>query len=113
MKTLAKGTQKNKAVRAATQTALSKTLNLNDTRVCNQRAIILEALKESPKTTVELRHDYGIMQPAPRIFELRQRGHNIISLRVDCFTHDGIKHNSVAKYILVCKAIEGLSHDDR
>ena len=97
-----KGEQKNKATEPHTQTASCKTLNPHNTSISNQRAIILDALKESPKTTVELRHDYGIMQPAPRIFELKQRGYNITSLFVNCLTPDGIKHHSVAKYVLLC-----------
>ena len=103
MQTPAKGKPKNKAVELDTQTASSKTLHPHNTSVSNQRAIILEALTESPKTTVELRHNYGIMQPAPRVLELKQRGHNITSLRVNCYTPDGIKHHSVAKYVLVSK----------
>jgi len=95
-----KGKPKNKAVRAGTQTAKGKTLHPHNTSLSNQRAIILEALEESPKTTVELRHDYGIMQPASRIFELIVRGHDITSSRVSCFTPDGIKHSAVALYVL-------------
>lgn len=95
-----KGKPKNKAVRAGTQAASGKTLHPHNTSLSNQRAIILEALTESPKTTVELRHDYGIMQPAPRILELKQRGHNIASLRVDSCTPDGVKHKAVALYVL-------------
>jgi len=89
---------KNKAVKA--QTVIDKTLPPHNTSLSSQRAIILEALKESPKTTVELRHDYGIMQPAPRILELKQRGHYITSLRVTSYTPDGIKHRAVALYVL-------------
>lgn len=106
MKAPAKGKPKNKAFELDTQNASGKTLHPHNTSVSNQRAIILAALKESPKTTVELRHDYGIMQPAPRIFELKQRGYNITSLFVNCFTPDGIKHHAVAKYVLVSKAGE-------
>ncbi len=97
---LKKGKPKNKAVRAGTQTAKSKTLHPHNTSLSNQRAIILEALKDGPKTTIDLRHDYGIMQPAPRIFELIARGQDIGSSRVPCFTPDGIKHKAVARYVL-------------
>jgi putative DNA primase/helicase len=65
--TPAKGKPKNKAVRAATQTALSKTLQPHNTSISNQLAIILEAFKESSKTTVELRHDYGNKQSVTRL----------------------------------------------
>lgn len=72
-----------------------------DTSVSNQRNIILNALNESNKTTIELRRDYGVMQPAPRILELREQGHKINTVRMSCFTDDGIKHNGVAQYVLV------------
>lgn len=93
---------------AATANPDTKTTkaNFNDTSAQNQRNIVLTALRESPKTTIELRHDFGIMQPAPRIFELKKRGFNILSLRVATFTPDGIKHSKVAKYIL-----RGESHE--
>jgi hypothetical protein len=92
---------KNKAVGGATLTAsTSDILNLNNTSVSNQRAIILHALKSGPKTTIELRYEYGIMQPAQRISELKNQGHNILSLRVTSSTPDGIEHKAVAKYVL-------------
>lgn len=95
-----KGKPKNKAVEPSAQTAITKTLNPNNTSLSNQRAIVLSALKTGAKTTIELRYKYGIMQPAPRILELRRRGHNILSMRVTCYTPDGIKHRAVAKYVL-------------
>lgn len=75
--------------------------NFNDTSAANQRNIILNALKGSPKTTIELRHDYGVMMPAARIKELREEGHRIDTVRKSCFTDDGIRHNGVAQYVLV------------
>jgi hypothetical protein len=77
------------------------TFNFNDTSAINQRNIILDALKGSPKTTIELRRDYGVMQPAPLILELREQGHKINTGRTSGFTDDGIKHNVVAQYVLV------------
>ena len=92
--------QKTKAKEVATSIASSKSLNPNDTSTNNQQAIALTALRDSPKTTIELRHDYGIMQPAPRIKELREQGHKIDTVRIASYTPDGIKHHSVAKYVL-------------
>ena len=92
--------QKTKAKGAATPIASSKSLNPNDTSTNNQQAIALTALRDSPKTTIELRHDYGIMQPAPRIKELREQGHRIDTVRIVSYTPDGIKHSAVAKYVL-------------
>jgi hypothetical protein len=77
------------------------TFNFNETSAINQRNIILDALKNSPKTTIELRRDYGLMQPAPRILELREQGHKINTVRTSGFTDDAIKHNGVAQYVLV------------
>ena len=90
----------NKAKGVAAPIASDKSLSLNNTSSNNQRAIILEALKQSPKTTVQLRHELGIMQPAPRILELKAQGHSINTLRVDTCTPDGVKHRAVAKYVL-------------
>ena len=74
-------------------------LNPNDTTLENQRAIILAALRDGPKTTVELRHQFGIMSPAPRIFELR-RDYQIDTIFIKAETPDLIKHVCVAKYVL-------------
>lgn len=76
-------------------------INFNDTSAENQRNIILNALKDSPKTIIELRHDYGVMMPAARIKELREEGHRIDTVRMTCFTPDEVKHSNVAQYVLV------------
>lgn len=87
--------------KAHTKAGSNHTVNFNDTSAENQRNIILDALKDGPKTTIELRRDYGIMQPAPRILELRANGHRIDTVRVTCLTDDGVKHSGVAQYVLV------------
>ena len=74
-------------------------LSPHNTTAENQRAIILQALRTGPKTTVELRHQFGIMSPAPRIFELR-REHQIDTVFIKAETPDQIKHVCVAKYVL-------------
>ncbi len=102
--TLIRGNPKNKAVEPHTQTALAESLSPNNTSVSNQRAIILNALLNGPKTTIELRHQYGIMQPAPRVLELKRQGHQIISQRVTRYTPDGVKHKAVARYTLTRKS---------
>lgn len=98
--TPAKYKPNNKAVEPSAKTAPSERLILKDTSSSNQRAIILSALKTGAKTTIELRHKFGIMQPAARILELKRRGHNILSIKVTCYTPDGIRHRAVAKYVL-------------
>lgn len=87
--------------KAHTKAGSDHTTNFNDTSAENQRSIILNALKDGPKTTIELRRDFGIMQPAPRILELRADGHRIDTVRMACLTDDGVKHNGVAQYVLV------------
>ena len=78
----------------------AKSLNANNTTASNQRAIILQALKIAPQTTINLRHDFFVMQPAPRVFELIAKGHPIKSQRVDAETPDGVLHKRVALYVL-------------
>lgn len=92
--------QKTKAAGLPPLTALSKTLNPNDTSTNNQRAITLSAIVDAPKSTIELRHNFGIMHPAARIQELRDMGHQILTIRVTEVTPYGIKHKAVAKYVL-------------
>ncbi len=61
----------------------------------SQRNRILEWLRQKPLTTFEAKEQLDIMQPATRIFELKERGHNIITQRI---TQNG--HNNVARYVL-------------
>ncbi len=92
--------QKKGAAFEAAPSEPNKSLNANNTTASNQRAIILQALKIAPQTTITLRHNLGIMQPAPRIFELRGLGHDIHTEMVREETPDNISHKGVAKYVL-------------
>lgn len=74
--------------------------DFKDTSTENQQNIVLMALRDSPKTTIELRHDYGVMMPAARVRELREQGYRIDTVRITSLTPDGIKHSKVAKYVL-------------
>lgn len=76
------------------------------TSINNQHQTILTALALRPQSTINLRHGYGIMQPAPRIKELRDMGYKIDTVRIDEHTPDNINHKGVAKYVLL-----GDSHD--
>lgn len=42
-----------------------------------QRALLLDALREGPVSSVQARDALGILHPAARVLELRQRGHSI------------------------------------
>ena len=92
--------QKKEAVSDTAPSEPTKPLDANNTTASNQRAIILQALKIAPQTTITLRHDFFVMQPAPRVFELITKGHPIESIRVDAETPDGVMHKRVALYIL-------------
>ena len=80
--------------------AQNKELDCTDTSTANQIAIVKAALLECPKSTVELRYDYGIMHPAARVQSLREMGYRIDTVRIASVTPDGIRHHSVAKYVL-------------
>ena len=98
--------QKKGAVSDTAPIEPTKPLNANNTSKNNQHKICLLALAGSPKSTIDLRHVYGIMQPAPRIKELRDMGYQIDTVRVIEYTPDNIKHHAVAKYVL-----RGVSHE--
>ncbi len=73
------------------------------TSASNARAIIIQALRTEPQTTIDLRERWGIMAPAPRILELKFRGYNIASIPVSAYTADGVLHRGVARYVLLGK----------
>ncbi|MEQ1525610.1 MAG: helix-turn-helix domain-containing protein [Gallionella sp.] len=101
---------KNKAAGLPTQTAQNNHLNAHDTSLINQQAIVLSALQKEAQHTASLRNDYGVMHPAARVQELRERGYRIDTVRVSVITPDGVKHRSVAKYFLqaINNAIAGV-----
>ncbi len=63
-------------------------------------ATLLAALSACPQTTNDLRFKYGIYAPAARVFELRDQGYEIDTIRVPEVTPDGLRHFNVAKYVL-------------
>ena len=71
-----------------------------DTSAATQRSQILAHLKRTPSiNTLEFR-ELGFISPAPRILELKERGHNIKSIREDVKTPDGRLHRGIAQYYL-------------
>jgi hypothetical protein len=64
-----------------------------------QRARLLEHLRISPIDTLRARTALDIMHPAARVMELRKRGKQIDTLRVQRPTDEGKLH-SVALYVL-------------
>jgi Helix-turn-helix domain len=85
----------------AAEAARNKNLNRKDTSASNARAIIIQALRTGPQTTIDLRERWGVMAPAPRVLELKVRGYVIASVPVSAFTADGVQHRGVARYVLL------------
>jgi hypothetical protein len=72
-----------------------------DTSASTQRMQILALLKlYSSINTLEFREVHGILSPAPRVFELRLMGYEILTHLEDIRTPDGRLHKRVARYYL-------------
>jgi len=89
--------EKNKAAEAAQ----ISNQTLNDNSASTQRARVIQGVRTGPKTTIELRRDWGVMQPAARVFELKARGYIIVTTPVGAHTDDGALHRGVARYVLL------------
>ena len=85
----------------ATEAAQISNQHPNDNSASTQRARVIQALRTGPKTTIELRRDWGTMQPAPRVFELKLRGYVIVTTPISAHTDDGALHRGVARYVLL------------
>lgn len=66
-----------------------------------QRERILQALRQRPQSSEDIRR-LGVMQPAARVKELRDRfGHHIETTRITMVDRDSWPHAGVALYSLV------------
>ena len=67
-----------------------------------QRQRLLKCLQERQHgaTTLEIIQELDILRPAPRVFELKAQGHNIVTHREPADTALG-RHNKVARYVLL------------
>ena len=66
----------------------------------SQRQRLIDHLEQHNEiTTIEARELYDIMSPAPRIMELKERGFNIVTIRINQDTNKG-SHKRVARYVL-------------
>lgn len=66
----------------------------------SQRQRLINHLEQYNEiTTIEARELYDIMSPAPRIMELKERGFNIVTIRINQDTDKG-SHKRVARYVL-------------
>lgn len=64
----------------------------------NQRNELFNVLKKHPVTTLEARQELFIMAPAARVFELKERGHKIITRMVEATFGSKKK---IAQYVLL------------
>lgn len=88
-------------------TPLAENVNSNcatlskDTSAATQRKQIITLLERHDSiNTLEFRNIHGIISPAPRIKELRDKGYPINSIRETVTTPDGRSHRGVARYYL-------------
>ena len=77
------------------------------TSAANQRAFILTYLEQNGSATTLDFRNHGIMAPAARIIELKEKGYKISKTLEDQNDHTGVKHGRVARYFL-----QGVNHDN-
>jgi len=85
--------------KAAESAQVHKHFNPKSTATEAQRHRIIEALREGPKTSYDLRR-IGIYQVSARIIELRRRGYDILTELVKLYDRDGYLHPRCARYHL-------------
>ena len=83
----------------------TKQSRFNDTSAHAQRQRLLKFLIEAGSvTTVYARDSLGIMSPAPRVLELRERGYNINTEHVD--STDSLGCITTALHVMFCYPTE-------
>ena len=80
--------------------ASPNTRNPNNTSASAQRARLLERLESGAVDTITARSELNVMQPAARIKELRDAGHNISTQRITLTDEHDCTHKGVALYYL-------------
>ncbi len=79
-----------------------KRKHLANTSANAQRKRMLHALQTlGAVNTLYARDRLNIMQPAARIKELRQQGHQILTTRITITDSNGFVHHNVARYVLI------------
>lgn len=73
--------------------------NQHGNDIDSQRRLLLAALQRGPVSTLDARERYGVMHPAARVQELRDRGHRIVTVWTDQHDTAGQRHR-VAQYVL-------------
>lgn len=82
---------------------LRKVIAMKDTNISagEQQRRVLDALREAPQSTFDLRSRYNVMHPGARIQELREMGYDIDTIRQARIDDYGRKHPGVALYVLL------------
>tara|TARA_R110001599_G_scaffold9972_5_gene49281 strand:- start:6531 stop:6797 length:267 start_codon:yes stop_codon:yes gene_type:complete len=85
-------------------------IDLNNVDTAAQRSRVIHALRENPKglSTIQLREEWNVMAPAPRVFELRHdHGFNIEKVYTTSTDSQGHEHRN-ARYILKPSSSNGV-----
>lgn len=90
---------REQGVEAANQSNQPRHFSPKSTATEGQRQRILEALREGPKTSYDLRR-MGAYQAPARIIELRRMGYDIETELVTLYDRDGYLHPRCARYHL-------------
>jgi hypothetical protein len=88
-----KNTNPNQRIDAPTMSQAASTLK--------DRKKIVSLLREKPTHTIKFREKHGLISPAPRIKELRDKGYDIETLKIRAQSIDGRWHNNIALYTLI------------
>lgn len=88
-----------KAARPEEQSRPRKADTSTATAAQEQRTFAV--LQDGSANTIELRHLHNIMQPAARVQALREKGHEILTIRETATDQEGRAHRGVARYVLV------------
>jgi hypothetical protein len=65
------------------------------------RKKIVSLLRKNPTHTIKFREKHGLISPAPRIKELRDKGYSIETQKIKAQSIDGRWHNNIALYVLI------------
>ncbi len=76
----------------------------NFTKIKNQRDLLLTELEKRSVTTLQAR-EWGIMSPAARIMELREKGYDILTTKAKVTTVGCVR--PVAEYVLLTSEKKG------
>jgi hypothetical protein len=88
-----KNTNPNQRINAPIMSQAAATLK--------DRKKIVSLLREKPTHTIKFREKHGLISPAPRIKELRDKGCDIETLKIRTQSIDGKWHNNIALYTLI------------